>query len=85
MFSYYVGIGGYNQDYRYLDQFNGSNLGDVWGYPIIAYNTIGLYFGGVYPRMRLTPHRPGRAGTAAPTPRRSTTLTAIRTSACRAR
>ena len=27
LFSYYVGIGGYNQDYRYLDQFNGSNLG----------------------------------------------------------
>ncbi len=49
MFSYYVGIGGYNQDYRYLDQFNGSNLGDVWGYPAIAYNTTYLYFGGVYP------------------------------------
>lgn len=49
MFSYYIGIGGYNQDYRYLDQFNGSNLGDVWGYPAIAYNTTYLYFGGVYP------------------------------------
>ena len=49
MFSYYIGIGGYNQDYRYLDQFNGSNLGDVWGYPAIAYNTTKLYFGGVYP------------------------------------
>lgn len=23
-FSYYVGLGGYNQDYRYLDQYNGS-------------------------------------------------------------
>lgn len=49
MFSYYVGVGGYNQDYRYLDQFNGSNLGLVWGYPAIAFNATNLYFGGVYP------------------------------------
>ena len=49
LFSYYAGIGGYNQNYRYLDQFNGSNLGDVWGYPAIAFNTTNLYFGGVYP------------------------------------
>ncbi|HEX3671906.1 MAG TPA: TonB-dependent receptor [Candidatus Cybelea sp.] len=49
LFSYYVGIGGYNQDYRYLDQFNGSNLGLVWGYPAIAFNTTNQYFGGVYP------------------------------------
>ena len=49
MFSYYLGIGGYNQDYRYLDQFNGSNLGLVWGYPAIAFNTTSLFFGGVYP------------------------------------
>ncbi|HEU5480002.1 MAG TPA: hypothetical protein VFU90_09230, partial [Candidatus Tumulicola sp.] len=55
LFSYYAGIGGYNQDYRYLDQFNGSNLGDVWGYPIIAYNTTFLYFGGVYPECGYTP------------------------------
>ncbi|MFZ1019020.1 MAG: TonB-dependent receptor, partial [Candidatus Cybelea sp.] len=55
MFSYYVGIGGYNQDYRYLDQFNGSNLGDVWGYPAIAYNTIRLPFGGVFPECVNTP------------------------------
>ena len=48
-FSYYVGIGGYNQDYRYLDQFNGSNLGDVWGYPAIAFNTVNLPFAGVFP------------------------------------
>ncbi len=52
LFSYYVGIGGYNQDYRYLDQFNGSNLGLVWGYPAIAFNTIPLYFGGVFPNLR---------------------------------
>ncbi len=55
MFSYYVGIGGYNQDFRYLDQFNGSNLGDVWGYPTIAYNTANLYFGGVFPTCGYTP------------------------------
>jgi hypothetical protein len=55
LFSYYVGLGGYNQDYRYLDQFNGSNLGDVWGYPAIAYNTANLAFGGVYPTCSYTP------------------------------
>jgi len=55
MFSYYIGIGGYNQAYRYLDQFNGSNLGDVWGYPAIAYNTAYLYFGGVFPTCGYTP------------------------------
>ncbi|HEY2473510.1 MAG TPA: TonB-dependent receptor [Candidatus Cybelea sp.] len=55
MFSYYVGIGGYNQDFRYLDQFNGSNLGDVWGYPAIAYNTINLPFAGVFPTCINTP------------------------------
>jgi Carboxypeptidase regulatory-like domain/TonB dependent receptor len=55
LFSYYVGIGGYNQAYRYLDQFNGSNLGDVWGYPAIAYNTAFLYFGGVFPTCGYKP------------------------------
>jgi hypothetical protein len=55
LFSYYVGIGGYNQDYRYLDQFNGSSLGDTWGYPIIAYNEGFLYFGGVFPTCLSTP------------------------------
>jgi len=49
LFSYYVGVGGYNQGYRVLDQFNGSSLGDVWGYPNIAYNETNGYFGGVYP------------------------------------
>lgn len=49
LFSYYIGIGGYNQDFRYLDQFNGSNLGLVWGYPAIAFNTTNQFFGGVYP------------------------------------
>jgi hypothetical protein len=55
LFSYYIGVGGYNQDFRYLDQFNGSNLGDVWGYPAIADNTANLYFGGVFPTCGYTP------------------------------
>jgi hypothetical protein len=55
MFSWYVGIGGYNQDYRYLDQFNGSNLGDVWGFPAIAFNTANLFFAGVFPTCGFNP------------------------------
>ncbi len=31
MFSYYVGIGGYNQDYRYVDQFGGAAYADEFG------------------------------------------------------
>jgi hypothetical protein len=50
LFSYYAGIGGYNQDYRYLNQFNGAALSDVWGFATIADNTSLLYnFPGVYP------------------------------------
>ena len=55
LFSYYVGIGGYDQDYRYLDQFNGSNLGLIWGIPEIAYNTSNLPFAGVYPICNYRP------------------------------
>lgn len=55
LFSYYVGIGGYNQDYRVLDQFNGSNLGDVWGYSNIATNTTAQFFGGVFPTCGYVP------------------------------
>jgi Carboxypeptidase regulatory-like domain/TonB dependent receptor len=55
MFSWYVGIGGYNQDYRYLDQFNGSNLGDVWGFPAIAFNTANVDFAGVFPTCGFNP------------------------------
>ena len=32
MFSYYVGIGGTNQDFRYFDQFNGASLTDTIPY-----------------------------------------------------
>jgi hypothetical protein len=33
-FSYYVGIGGYDQDYRYGDQFNGASLSNTYGIPL---------------------------------------------------
>ncbi|MBV8372258.1 MAG: TonB-dependent receptor, partial [Candidatus Eremiobacteraeota bacterium] len=55
LFSYYVGVGGYNQDYRVLDQFNGSSLGDTWGYSTIATNTTNQFFGGVYPTCGYVP------------------------------
>ena len=33
-FSYYLGAGAYNQNYRYYDQYNGSSLQQNWGFPI---------------------------------------------------
>jgi TonB dependent receptor/Carboxypeptidase regulatory-like domain len=33
-FSYYVGLGGYNQNYRYADNFNGASLSQYWGPPL---------------------------------------------------
>ena len=30
-FSYYVGLGGYNQDHRYVDQFNGASISNEFG------------------------------------------------------
>ncbi|MDQ2865220.1 MAG: TonB-dependent receptor [Candidatus Eremiobacteraeota bacterium] len=33
-FSYYVGVGGFNQDHRYIDQNNGSSYADVFGPPV---------------------------------------------------
>jgi len=33
-FSYYLGLGGYNQDYRFYDQGNGSGLSTLWGTPL---------------------------------------------------
>jgi len=33
-FSYYLGIGGYNQDFRYGDQFNGSQYTNLYGAPL---------------------------------------------------
>ena len=33
-FSYYVGLGGYNQDHRYIDQFNGDAFANEFGPPL---------------------------------------------------
>lgn len=33
-FSYYVGIGGYNQQHRYIDQFDGASLASEFGEPL---------------------------------------------------
>jgi hypothetical protein len=33
-FSYYLGLGGYNQDYRTADQYNGASLSNLYGVPI---------------------------------------------------
>lgn len=55
LFSYYVGIGGYNQDFRYLDQYNGTGLAQTFGSPIIAYNATNLFFGGDYPTCGFVP------------------------------
>ncbi len=55
LFSYYVGVGGYNQSFRYFDQFNGANLADVYGVPSIADNTSNLInYPGVYPTCGFT-------------------------------
>ena len=35
-FSYYVGLGGYNQDFRYIDQFNGQGVSQQYGIPYAA-------------------------------------------------
>src|SRR5579884_1396408 len=34
LFSYYVGLDGYNQDYRYIDQFNGQTYNNTFGPPV---------------------------------------------------
>jgi TonB dependent receptor/Carboxypeptidase regulatory-like domain len=35
-FSYYFGLGGYNQDYRNYDQYNGASLSQTWGPPLTS-------------------------------------------------
>ena len=61
LFSYYVGVGGYNQNYRYFDQFNGASLDNAWGVPVIANNTSNLSnLPGVYPTCGFVP--PSGAG-----------------------
>ena len=41
-FSYYVGIGGYNQDYRYVDQFGGAASANEFGQQLAACPSSGL-------------------------------------------
>jgi hypothetical protein len=38
-FSYYLGAGAYNQDYRYYDQSNGAGLQSTYGFPIAPCTT----------------------------------------------
>ena len=33
-FSYYLGVGAYNQGFRYYDQYNGSAISNAWGFPL---------------------------------------------------
>ena len=51
MFSYYVGISGTNQDFRYFDQFNGASLTDTIPYAYYpSYDTTFLpFWPAVYP------------------------------------
>jgi outer membrane receptor protein involved in Fe transport len=56
-FSYYIGLGGYNQDFRYIDQFQGSGVSQLYGNPLTPCRptfgpalapscyTNGLYYG----------------------------------------
>jgi hypothetical protein len=37
-FSYYLGTGAYNQNYRYYDQYNGAGLQQTWGSPLAPCN-----------------------------------------------
>ncbi|MBD5657322.1 MAG: carboxypeptidase regulatory-like domain-containing protein, partial [Candidatus Eremiobacteraeota bacterium] len=34
-FSYYVGVGGYDQDFRFTDQYNGVGVGQLYGMPLV--------------------------------------------------
>lgn len=47
-FSYYVGLGGYNQNYRYADQFNGTSLNQYYGTPIVSCATAAKTLGANY-------------------------------------
>ena len=39
-FSYYVGLGGYNQDFRYGDQYNGQGTSSLYGFPLTSCSTV---------------------------------------------
>ena len=74
LFSYYVGFSGYNQDYRYLDQFNGAGVQSFFGntgptnvtsnmlfYPAVYPNCIGP--NGATNPFTLNPGDPGYLAT----------------------
>ncbi len=48
LFNYYVGIAGYDQDYRYVDNFNGTYLDPTYG---TGYNFIASGCSGVHPSL----------------------------------
>jgi Carboxypeptidase regulatory-like domain/TonB dependent receptor len=54
MFSYYVGISGTNQDFRYFDQYNGASLTDTipYGYWPAHITTNLPFYPAVYPTCR---------------------------------
>jgi hypothetical protein len=77
-FSYYIGISGYNQDQRYLDQFNGGlePAGLQPNYPLLPFQQQTLTVGGIFPPCvngvspyLLSPGTPGylKPGTGGPT------------------
>jgi hypothetical protein len=39
-FSYYLGAGAYNQDFRQYDEFNGASLQQLWGAPLAPCNGV---------------------------------------------
>jgi hypothetical protein len=47
-FSYYLGFGGYNQNYRYGDQFNGQSLSQLYGTPMVTCATAAKNLGANY-------------------------------------
>ncbi len=55
MFSYYLGISGTNQDFRYFDQYNGASLTDTipYGYwPAHITTFLPAFWPGVYPDVQ---------------------------------
>ncbi|MBV9233994.1 MAG: carboxypeptidase regulatory-like domain-containing protein, partial [Candidatus Eremiobacteraeota bacterium] len=72
MFSYYVGVGGTNQDFRYFDQFNGASLTDTipYGYWPAHVTTKLLFYPAVYPSCsnNFTYHNPLAPPSSTPPP-----------------
>src|SRR5580700_4206158 len=62
MFSYYIGLSGTNQDFRYFDQFNGASLTDTipYGYWPAHITTFLPFYPAVYPNCTnsFTYHNP---------------------------